>query len=206
MDTKTVCQIDANGYFIGTAEAEESRKPGVYLIPCDCVDLPEPVVPPGQRAKLVAGAFVLEDIPPPPESVPEPPPVPPTVEQLHANIDGAAGSARARYITVAPGQEATYLLKEQQARAYAGIGYLLAEVANYPYVQAEAMAINGTTPTAAQYQAAANGIIAQADAWLVKGAQIERERIGGKRAVSVATTDAERQAAADAAITALTAC
>lgn len=103
-----------------------------------------------------------------------------------AAIDAEAGTARARYITVAPGQEATYMLKEAHARAYKAAGYPAAAVADYAMVEAEAKAINGAAPTAAQMQAAADGIIAQADAWIGKAAQIERSRIAGKRAITVA--------------------
>jgi hypothetical protein len=131
---------------------------------------------------------------------------PATPAQLHATIDAAAGAARARYITVAAGQEATYLLKDQQARAYKAAGYPFATLASYAYVQAEAMAINGATPTAAQTQAAADAIINQADAWLAKGAQIEQQRITGKRAVTAAADAASAQAACDAAVVVLAAC
>jgi hypothetical protein len=120
------------------------------------------------------------------------PPLPTLAEsqtRAHASIDTEAGAARARYITVAPGQEATYLTKESQARAYKAAGYPSAAVANYPMVEAEALAIYGTTPAAADIQAACDGIIAQADAWITKAAEIERARIGGKRAVTAATTN-----------------
>lgn len=119
-----------------------------------------------------------------------PPPLPtyaaPDQESALVAIDAAAGAARARYITVAPGQEATYMLKAEQARAYKAAGYPAASLAAYPMVEAEAHAINGAAPTAAQSQAAADGIIAQADAWIAKAAQIERSRITGKRAVTAA--------------------
>lgn len=101
-------------------------------------------------------------------------------------IDAEAGAARSRYITVAPGQEATYMLKEAQARAYAAAGYPSATVADYPMVEAESQALHGAAPTAAQIKSAADSIIAQADAWIAKAAQIERARIAGKRAVGAA--------------------
>jgi hypothetical protein len=114
-------------------------------------------------------------------------------------IDASAGAARARYITVAPGQEAVYVAKESQARAFKAAGYP-AGVAGYPMVLAEAQAINGDTPTAAQIQAAADGVIAQADAWIGIAAQIERARIGGKRAVTAALDVAAVSAARAAAV------
>lgn len=121
-------------------------------------------------------------------------------QAAHTGIDAEAGAARARYITVAPGQEATYLTKEAGARNYKAAGYPAADIAIYPMVQAEARAVYGSTPTAADIQAACDGIIAQADAWIIKAAEIEQARIGGKRAVTAAATNAEVDAALAAAI------
>lgn len=126
------------------------------------------------------------------------PPVPTLAEVQAAaltSIDAEAGAARARYITVAAGQEATYMLKEAQARSYKAAGYPTASVSDYPMVDAEAKAINGATPDAAQIQAAADAIIAQADAWIGLASQIERVRIAGKRAVSAAVDVAAAESA-----------
>lgn len=117
-----------------------------------------------------------------------------------AAIDAEAGAARTRYITVAPGQEATYMLKEAHARAYKAANYPAAAVADYPMVEAEAKAMSGDAPSAEQIQAAADGIVAQADAWIVKAAQIERARIAGKRAVGAAVDVAGVEAARAAAV------
>jgi hypothetical protein len=68
---KQVIQLDAAGYFVGFATADESPlEPGVYLIPGGCIEAPAPTVPEGQRAKW-NGAWVFEDIPQP-EPEPEP--------------------------------------------------------------------------------------------------------------------------------------
>ena len=71
---KTVSQLDALGYFVGTADADESPlEPGEFLIPGGCVDAPAPTIPQGQRARWADG-WVFEDTPAPePEPVPEPP-------------------------------------------------------------------------------------------------------------------------------------
>ena len=45
--------------------------------------------------------------------------------------------ARARYITIAPGQDATYAAKYADAAAYAAAGYP-ADTSNYPWIEAEA--------------------------------------------------------------------
>ena len=119
-----------------------------------------------------------------------------TVAEALATIDAEAGRARARYITVAPGQEATYMLKEAHARAYKAAGY----VGDYAMVSAEAKAVNGDKPTATQIKAAADTIVAQADAWIVLASQIERQRIAGKIAVAAAVDVAAVTVAAELAI------
>ena len=107
------------------------------------------------------------------------------------SIDTAAGAARARYITVAVGQDATYAAKYQNACAYRAAGYLPADATGFPWVQGEA-AGTGVTPSAA-----AAGILAAGDLWNnTKGPQIEGIRIGGKAALSSLTTIAAVLAAA----------
>lgn len=86
-------------------------------------------------------------------------------------IDAAAGRARARYITIAPGQEATYLLKSQQATAYQAAGY----TGTVPgLVQAE------VTATGATAQQATDAMLAQEAAWATLAAAIESARRSGK--------------------------
>jgi hypothetical protein len=130
----------------------------------------------------------------------------PTLTQARGDactaIDAQAGATRAKYITTAPGQPETYQAKAADANAYKAAGYPSASIANYPWVQAEAISINGA-PTAAQIQAAADGIIATATAWIAKGAAIEQQRRAGKIAVGNAATVAAVQSAAAAAIAAL---
>jgi len=109
----------------------------------------------------------------------------------NAEIDACAGAARARYITVAPGQEATYILKAQQAAAFKAGGY----AGTVPgLVQAE---IDATGATAQQ---AADDILAQEAAWAYKAAQIESARRRGKVAVGAATDAVGVIAARDAAV------
>lgn len=172
-------------------------------IPADAVEITD-----AAHAALLAAQAAGQRIEPDANGYPiavDPPP--PTLAEVqaaaHAAIDGEAGAARARYITVAPGQEATYMLKESQARAYKAAGYPVAAVADYPMVQAEAAAVYGAAPTAAEIQSACDTVIAQADAWIAKAAQIEQSRISGKRAVSAAVDVAGVAAASAAAIDAL---
>lgn len=114
-----------------------------------------------------------------------------------ADIDAAAGTARSRYITVAPGQEATYLLKSRQARDYQVAGYM----GSVPeLVQSEMDAAGDATP-----QAATDRILAEEAAWVTLAATIERQRRAGKIAVDAAADEAAVYAARDATIAALSA-
>ena len=120
-------------------------------------------------------------------------------------IDAAAGTARARYITTADGQGATYLLKAADADRYKAAGYPAAQIASYPWVLAKARAMVAA-PAAADYQAAADLIIGRRDAWIVKGAAIEEARERGKAAVASALDMAgvaAARAAAEAELAAL---
>lgn len=108
-----------------------------------------------------------------------------------AAIDAEAGRARARYITVAPGQEATYILKAQQAAAFKAGGYAGAVPG---LVQAEMDATGATA------QQAADDILAQEAAWAYKAAQIESARRRGKVAAGNAAAAAAVEAARTAAI------
>lgn len=76
MNTKVVSQLDAFGYLLGPAVADESPlEPRLYLIPGGCVDVEPPEVPAGQRARWVAGEWIIEaaanpvDEAKPPESI-----------------------------------------------------------------------------------------------------------------------------------------
>lgn len=72
MNTKPVCQLDQDGYFVGMTVADESPlEPGVWLMPARAVDAAAPAVPAGYRAKWSGASFELEALPVDPE--PEPP-------------------------------------------------------------------------------------------------------------------------------------
>lgn len=91
-------------------------------------------------------------------------------------IDAAAGAARARFITVAEGQDATYQAKYADALAFTRAGYPDGAGTQYPWVKKEAEAIGGTL------RDAADGIRAVGDPWnMVIGPAIEGVRIAGKR-------------------------
>lgn len=111
-------------------------------------------------------------------------------------IDEAAGRARARYITTAPGQELTYQEKAEEAIDYTTAGYP-ANLTNYPFIQAET---DATGKTAMQ---AAVDILAKRSEWVMIGSSIERQRISGKLSVTNATTTVEIEAAKTDVILAL---
>lgn len=125
-------------------------------------------------------------------------------EQAKAAVNDAAGKARLRYITSAPGQEVTYKLKLEQAQACQAAGYpaddgtIYAPGGAYSLVGAEMLANGWTDP-----QQAADFIIATAQAWEIKAAQIETERRKGLVAIDAAADGPAALAARDAAVAAL---
>lgn len=94
-------------------------------------------------------------------------------------IDDCAGEARARYITVAPGQDAVYIKKEQQSQAYKDAGYPVDET-GYELVTAQKNADSTTATVAADY------ILATAASWKTIAANIEELRISYKNQIGAA--------------------
>jgi hypothetical protein len=139
--------------------------------------------------------------PPPPDPMPEPgpPDMGPIQAAAHVEIDNAAGAARASVLTMVPGQEMTYLRKEDQARAYLADGD--PDDADYPLLQASVGADAYPTghPDAGQLVAtvaeAAAVVMMVSAAWTGLGATIEKVRLRGKRLVTLA----EDQTGVDAA-------
>ena len=73
--TKTVVQLDEDGFYLGTTIANESPlEPGVYLLPAGAVDAPIPELVEGKSVKWV-DEWVYEDLPPPEVKEEEPEPV-----------------------------------------------------------------------------------------------------------------------------------
>lgn len=93
-------------------------------------------------------------------------------------IDAAAGRARARYLTVADGQDGTYQAKYADALAFVRAGCPAEQVDAYPWIKAEAEA------TGEDCAVVAAAIKAKGDPWNMEtGPRIEGLRIGGKRAL-----------------------
>lgn len=106
-----------------------------------------------------------------------------------AEIDTAAGAARARFITTTPGQDAAYRAKYEEAKAFVAAGYSAASLA-IPWIEAEASAASISV------RAAADRIKERGDLWgLVLGPRIEALRVGGKaQLIEQATVGAVVQA------------
>lgn len=95
-------------------------------------------------------------------------------------IDIAAGAERAKYITVTPGQDMTYLEKVTQAKAFQADGAPTAE--KYPLVYGE------VPVTAADAAGVAAVFLANYASWQQIGAAIEKVRLTAKKAVTAAAT------------------
>lgn len=104
-------------------------------------------------------------------------------------INQTAGSVRAKYMTVIPGQEATYLMKEAEVKAYLADPTPVAT--DYPMLKAEADACGMTLAEVATL------VSTTAAAWKPLAAQIEGLRRGAIVAIEAATTAAEIDTAAD---------
>jgi hypothetical protein len=105
---------------------------------------------------------------------------------LEGRIDAEAGTFRLQFITDVPGQQATYLDKEQQARA------CLADPLGGPYPRIEREAARlGITAAAA-----AAAIVQTADTWRALDTLIDDRRLEAKEAVRAAATIEDKQAAA----------
>ena len=84
MNTKPVCQLDEEGYFVGITVADASPlEPGGWLLPAGAVDAsPPPFDVETHRAMWNGSEFVIEPLPvPEPEPEPEPP-IPLTQREL----------------------------------------------------------------------------------------------------------------------------
>lgn len=105
-------------------------------------------------------------------------------EAGNAVIDAHAGATRMKFITVAPGQEMTYLEKADEAADFVAAGYP-ADLSSYPFIQAE---VNATGQTATE---AADAIIAQKGAWITIGSEIEEHRMTGKTQMASAANQTD---------------
>jgi hypothetical protein len=96
------------------------------------------------------------------------------------NVDMQAEGARLAWITPGAGQTAVYLLKREEAMAFAADAE--PDLAAYPLLGAE---VGITAPTLGEVAAI---VTAMAGAWIAAAAAIEVIRLGAKRAIAEAET------------------
>jgi len=109
---------------------------------------------------------------------------------LSAAIDAAAERERLKYITPGAGQAMTYQQKADEATRYLAATDPVSS--DYPILSAE------IGITAAEIGGVAQVIVAAYAQWQMIGAAIEAARLGGKRAIVDAGTEADARAAAAA--------
>lgn len=95
-------------------------------------------------------------------------------EEANVALDDKAAEVRKRFISCGDGIEMTYMEKREEATAFKDAGYPEAQIADYPFIEAEAIATDDTGTQAA------DAILAQCTAWKVAGAEIEKQRRLGK--------------------------
>lgn len=168
-----------------------------HVMPEGAVPLPEPWTL-SDLGRLVYrdGAWAERDDPAPPAAVE------PTQAELSAQeaavlakakrlatdrINAHAGEVRARFVTVIPGQEMIYLIKESEARAY------LADPApvlvDYPFISAEIGITGISAEEVAQIYVNLAAILR------ATAAQLETARLGTIAAIEAATAPAAIEAA-----------
>lgn len=125
-------------------------------------------------------------------------PLPDERDRMGAAVDVAAGEARARYITIAPGQDIVYELKRVQAEAHKAADYP-ADLTDYPMIEAEQSARGGTAQAATDY------ILGKSIAWQQLAASIELIKQKSKIDMAAATTATAIDLLAAAAISSLNA-
>jgi hypothetical protein len=133
---KIVSQLDADGLFVGTVEADESPlEPGEFLLPGGAVDAVPPTIPAGHTARWSNG-WVFDAFPAP---VPPYTPGPPTVQDKLAQLD-ADNTLTQRNL-----REFILLTSEAIKRATGGLVdmAILPGVKNVMTVEAEASVLRG---------------------------------------------------------------
>lgn len=130
------------------------------------------------------------------------PSLPHAKSTAEALIDVAAGAARLRYITDAPGQDLTYDRKRREALQ--AIDDPAPTAQKYPVLAASiGIEVPVTNNTKTDFDAVCTLVISRETAWAVAASQIEALRLGGKQQVAVATSPAQIAETVSATETAL---
>lgn len=103
--------------------------------------------------------------------------------ELIGRINAAAGRARLKFITDAPGQAETYLKKAEQAKEFLAKGGVKGD---YLFLDAEIAAIGGTLTEAANF------VLEQHDGWVYLGSKIELIRRVAIEAIKDITDEQEQ--------------
>ena len=176
---------------MGAVEVGEGVRPNTHYLDLDdnlrLVEYPER---PGDWAEFDFSTKQWID-PRPPEE----PKDPAVVLQEHrqgavARINRAAGAVRRLYITDIPGQEALYLMKEAEARAW--LAETVPDPANHPLIAAE---IGITAPSGDEV---AQVYLNLAAIYVQAAAQLEHARLGHIAMAEIASTSEAADAVADA--------
>lgn len=118
---------------------------------------------------------------------PPPPALADAAKLARAQIDAAAERARAKWITIGPGQALTYGEKRREVEAWAVDS--APDPAKYPWARARAARLNGVAKskvTTVQAQAVIDEWSRAAAAWIIAGIPIEDVREGAKEAIAAA--------------------
>lgn len=117
-------------------------------------------------------------------------PNPAVLDSLFADqIDQKVGSIRQQFITSIAGQELTYLQKEQEAKAFSQDPD--PSPSNYPLIWEEAQESNMSP------QDVANDVLTTSAAWRHINKRLEGKRMGLKRRIKAANTQAQKRNIAD---------
>lgn len=135
-----------------------------------------------------------------------PPPPPLLAKQVTdalAQIDSAAGVARAKYMTIVAGQEATYQQKAASCRKWIADGKpTTISAAIYPGLNADYEA-RRRHDAATSLQTTVDEVLATEALWIAKLDAIELARRAGKIAISAAADSTAVDAARDASLSEL---
>lgn len=136
MQVKRVCQLDAEGYFVGETIAYESPlEPGEFLIPAGAIDRSPPkTVEPGKRYRPWGFGWRGEDAPPQPEQAQGKPPQPTRADEIRSRLsvidEASVRPARAIALALANGEPAPQADAERLALLEAEAQLLRAELAS----------------------------------------------------------------------------
>lgn len=97
-----------------------------------------------------------------------------------SEINAAAGSVRARYITAIAGQDMIYREKEREALAYLSADPAPVDLSAFPFLSVEAAALGVSVYQLAQI------VLFKADEWRAIGPELEALRVASIAAVEVA--------------------